>query len=65
MASMVAIERVLAAVGIFAFLATLATSCAPHYPRRWYVNAARTGGAIVTLFSFVTTAFLLALGWIR
>jgi hypothetical protein len=60
-----AIERVLAAVGMFALLAMLVGRCAAQYPRPWYVKAARTGGAIVTLFSFVTIAFLLTLAWIR
>ena len=60
-----AIERVLAAVGMFALVVMLVGRCAPEYPRPWYVSAARTGGAIVTLFTFVTTAFLVTLAWIR
>ncbi len=51
-------ERTLGAVGIIALTAMLAGLCASNHPRPWYVKAALTGCAIVTLFALGSTVLL-------
>ncbi len=58
-------ERVLAVIGMFGLLVMFGGLWAPSYPRHWYVKAARTGGAIVTLVALGLTALLLVLTSIR
>ncbi len=58
-------ERVLGVVGMLGLLVMLGGLWAPAYPRPWYVKAARTGGAIVTLVALVLTALLFVLTSIR
>jgi hypothetical protein len=58
-------ERVLAVVGIIGLLVMLGGLWAPIYPRPWYVKAARTGGAIVTLVALGLTVLLFILTSVR